>query len=1004
MKLLVLNPSAVCHNRCAVCAMRGLYGNKTLDFRKVDGLLKEILRFPESRRFDEVLIGGGEPLLYPRLGEVLSTLEKGGITTVLFTSGCSETSKLKVLEENPPRRVTVSLDSADPTVHDRVRGRSGAFSDGIRTLRFVRDELPGCELSSMTVVTTETINGLRALVDLLSSERVTRASFQLVMDIGNVSMRGMRPVESDLEKFYFHDLPLLTEAARNSGLSLRMIPDFEDSPRHRMEKNHKDSSASAGSIVSDDSMRRETRLWSKGEYNVAVLRKTGFVCPLEGHVTINPDGSVFPCSQAAIYDPKWAVGNIMDEPLGKVLDSVEKNRVAADRRIETVCTRCAARSNMLEEIPRIESDVPHPSPVFTLLTENHLFAPFGAYLPPSLPGLGGGLLAGGLKKSGIPFELVDMYPHYIESACNRDTWVKFMEQEAGPDCPAPTLRDIGAHAGSDGLLSYFKGVKRGLADVRSIVSADRLLLTARLLKEYSAWNRNEIFSGRGGSLPLIQSLLQKVKTRWVGISVTDPREPVAGQVVSSLSEAGHQTVIGGQSTFFLHSEPVRTAFAKLSSSGWIVRGYGEEVLPMLVERLALWGNPGELEQVVSTEDLSSSDLGFSTCGRPGRSVRPDFSFHDFSGYMAPLSLLPVGTTRGCYWKRCAFCRHAVKRGETVSVPLQSVVSSMIHHRKTMGVRYFSINDESLHPETGLELAEMILREPLLEGVRFAAAARPEKGFSREVLQKMAKAGLSTVYWGVESAHPEVLNRMQKGTHPETVGTVLENAARAGISNLAFYMFGFPGENAAHARATISFMKATRGFVDGVRVNKFVLQDGTPVFESPNFFGIRNIRPDPRQPGLYSFDDPDGHPPGDLERFLKAARSPGLVSGRLVTLAGGGDGEEFLPLYFLQRCLEIEKVSFEKLSCEASKYREKGLISRGILTSTSPARIGTNTVLKEGEAVLPVGRDDIVMLKAMDGTRTLKELKKEFTGSLVDALLEKMCSMELLCVCKGESTS
>ena len=1079
--VLVLNPSAVCNNRCAACAMQAVYGKKTLSFGAIRKLIEELCHVPEERGFGEIMIAGGEPLLYPRLGDLLCLLADKGFSTTLFTSGSQDKDKLSILSKTPPRRITLSLDSADPRVHDGARGRRGSFDDATAALRFVRDAIPQTDLSAMTVVTRETINHLPGLIRFLSEEGVERASFQLVMDVAGVSSESLRPLESELEEFYLRRLPALLRHAHRAGLWLRMLPNYSDIVFKNTCSSHIQTPGDVAHLMTEgdkdwkvrQARRDEIQRWARGEYNTSTLARTGGECPLKGHITVNPDGSIFPCSQATIYHPKWAVGNISHIAGFSSSASASSGshcyieRLLNDKRVlqflseadsREPCRRCVAMSNMSlvsggtgrmakgssqksETAGRKGREVP-----FTLLTEMNLFTSFGAYLPPSLPGLGSGILAGALKERGYPFALVDLFPLYIDSACTRETAETvaavirdLSEHRQSLERGMPIISEVLSRGGESALVSYFERLKLGLKETRAIVSRDRLVFMAKLLKEFFNFNLQRISSGRGDDLPFIKALLKRVQTKWAGVSVADPREPVTRQIMKSLKRAGHSIIVGGPATFYLESEPVREAFESLGADGWIVRGYGEESLVALLETLecpteinkiredsprivSLSGLSGwkEHEKSISINRTSTQVRGLVRLKAHRREfkgskctsvspVRSDFSRHDLSGYLAPVLLFPISMVRGCYWKKCAFCRHSIKRCETVDMPVDEVVDAMIHHRKTLGAKYFTLNDESLHPAKALSLARMIRKKSILKDIRFAAAARPEAAFDKHTLSELAEAGLSTVYWGVESGHIDTLRRMGKGTDPETIRQVLQCAAEVGISNLAFYMLGFPGETEAQAEATLEFMRETRDFVDAKRVNRFVLQDGTPIYENPERYSIKNIKPDPHQPGLFTFDDPQGMHPALLEKFLVKARSPELVSGALIPLAGGGDGEELLPLYFLQRCMQVRLLSPLDVDADFAKGDSLGsgdvprkcLLSRGVL---SKRPVGDSSeqflepVLVEGEALLPVSQTEIPIIRAMDGTHTLEDLRREFPDETVEALVRKMIQGNLIVEC------
>jgi MoaA/NifB/PqqE/SkfB family radical SAM enzyme len=78
-------------------------------------------------------ITGGEPVLHPRLGEVLDAIVRQGCTWHVVTSGGRFARLMELLSEDPRRRealtaVNLSLDGPREEIHDAIRG-PGAFRE-----------------------------------------------------------------------------------------------------------------------------------------------------------------------------------------------------------------------------------------------------------------------------------------------------------------------------------------------------------------------------------------------------------------------------------------------------------------------------------------------------------------------------------------------------------------------------------------------------------------------------------------------------------------------------------------------------------------------------------------------------------------------------------------------------------------------------------------------------------------------------------------------------------
>jgi radical SAM superfamily enzyme YgiQ (UPF0313 family) len=273
---------------------------------------------------------------------------------------------------------------------------------------------------------------------------------------------------------------------------------------------------------------------------------------------------------------------------------------------------------------------------------------------------------------------------------------------------------------------------------------------------------------------------------------------------------------------------------------------------------------------------------------PARSVSdlnelplPDFSDMHPDRYHSPVPVLPYLASRGCPWRRCAFCTHQKTylhyREEDAAATAQKI--SLLRER--YGAKHFCLVDEMLHPRR----LDKISGELLLKDARvfFSAYARPS-GFSPNVFEKAHRAGLRLLMWGVESASRRVLDLMGKGTNPPEVKTVLHSAHQAGIWNLLFVIFGFPTETKAEWLATLDFLDSCRESIDALSRSRFILLEGSKVFLDPARYGISRIIDRPQRDPVsiaYDYEVTEGLTVEEaaelfresLARLSRAGRSP-----------------------------------------------------------------------------------------------------------------------------------
>lgn len=101
-------------------------------------------------------ITGGEPLLYEGLEELIATVDQRS-TTIVYTNGSRLTvERAQSLRLHGLFAVGISLDSADPSVHDAGRGRVGSHAQALQALRNARQA--GLYTMAQTVVPLERLS------------------------------------------------------------------------------------------------------------------------------------------------------------------------------------------------------------------------------------------------------------------------------------------------------------------------------------------------------------------------------------------------------------------------------------------------------------------------------------------------------------------------------------------------------------------------------------------------------------------------------------------------------------------------------------------------------------------------------------------------------------------------------------------------------------------------------------------------------------------------------
>ncbi len=188
--VVVWNITRACNLNCVHCYARAgeKVREKELSYGQGVCLIDDLADFGVP----VILFSGGEPLMHPDLIRFASYAVKKGIRAVISTNGTLiDKDKAKGLKEIGLSYVGVSLDGMEP-IHDRFRGKKGAFKEAIQGLK-------NCQEAGLKVGLRFTINKMNAgelpaIFDLLEEYDIPRACFYHLVYSG----RGSNLVHDDL--------------------------------------------------------------------------------------------------------------------------------------------------------------------------------------------------------------------------------------------------------------------------------------------------------------------------------------------------------------------------------------------------------------------------------------------------------------------------------------------------------------------------------------------------------------------------------------------------------------------------------------------------------------------------------------------------------------------------------------------------------------------------------------------------------------------------------------
>ncbi len=199
----------------------------------------------------------------------------------------------------------------------------------------------------------------------------------------------------------------------------------------------------------------------------------------------------------------------------------------------------------------------------------------------------------------------------------------------------------------------------------------------------------------------------------------------------------------------------------------------------------------------------------------------DFDGLDFSLYFSPEMVIPMQLSKGCYWGKCTFCDYYYGQQCYDTKKIPDVINEIRHFMNKYGVKHFLFIDEAIPPKYYNQLANAIIENNL--EVYFYSFVRLEKGFTREVLDNLYKAGFRIGLWGYEAWSERVMQMMNKGIDLSERIRILNDAREAGIWNNALFIMGYPTETREEIEKTISVMYEHRDIINSCTPSNFSLK-------------------------------------------------------------------------------------------------------------------------------------------------------------------------------------
>lgn len=313
--------------------------------------------------------------------------------------------------------------------------------------------------------------------------------------------------------------------------------------------------------------------------------------------------------------------------------------------------------------------------------------------------------------------------------------------------------------------------------------------------------------------PSVSSALERAirdgRPDLVGITATIVSLPAAGQLAKTVAQSlpAATTILGGP---HLSALPKQT-MSEMPDVDYGIVGEGERTLVELVDGLAQGNDPRSLPGLVlrNGQDLFLTaprepihDL--DSLPRPARHLLPALSRYRHTVFRSRAQATTAITSRGCPYA-CSYCSQSVFGRKIRGVSAVYIMDEVRELREKFSIDFVSFEDDVFNYSRKriVELCERMIREDLK--IRWGCSVRVEK-LDGPLLQLMKRAGLHSLYIGLETPNPRLQSLIKKPYDTQDALETMNLISRLNIRINASFILGFPTETPEEIRQTVRFSK------------------------------------------------------------------------------------------------------------------------------------------------------------------------------------------------------
>lgn len=357
----------------------------------------------------------------------------------------------------------------------------------------------------------------------------------------------------------------------------------------------------------------------------------------------------------------------------------------------------------------------------------------------------------------------------------------------------------------------------------------------------------------------------------LGISITNTSQIIPGLTLAKLVKKQNETIyitIGG-SVFTKLIENIKNIDGLFSIVDSFIVFEGEHALlelaiqidgkkdfkkvPNLIYRE---NNTTKVNEPFYVEDLNALPT-------------PDFEDFSLGLYFAPSSVLPIQTSRGCYYRKCTFCNLHLDHRNFRLRHTDLLMKDIQTLSQKYNTSHFFFTDESIPVNKLRELSRCLIENKW--DIKWMGGVRFENSLDKSLLENMSKSGCLKLVFGLESYNQRILNLMKKGTRTDIMKRILDDCLELDIAFHLYTIVGFPTETEEEAMETLEFVLqkkflSSHGY--SCLPSLFGMEKDSPITHNPKEYGLKSIMaPKAEDMGLgYYYEIEHGMTPEESNRM------------------------------------------------------------------------------------------------------------------------------------------